>query len=407
VSRGYSITLGHLGSFFFLLFFKKPVMKGRSKRPAKRNRVLPTPAEPARAGSAPTVTVEEGSLAPKPQSQAKAWVFTQNKPYVPGGAVCIVDTASFADVVYMRYQLEKGENGGHDHLQGYIHFAKKVRFGYVQSIPGLKGAHLEVARGSPEDNRAYCSKESTRIVGILPDGSEFSGAEVGDISKCSFKGQRTDLLAIKRRIDAGDSEQVLFHDEETFVPMLRMYKGFREYRRSSFPVRKERTKFVCFIGLTGCGKSYTAAQRYPGAYYLPMAKSGGLVYWDGYNCEDAVIVEEMYGNRFNHNFLKMLGDAGPMQVPVTFGQVNFCSKTIVFTSATHPRYWYASLYKEHPSEWSQLERRIDEITYFRDRYVSEEVVKQSWPVPDWLVLKESDSELEKRVATLDFNRHLF
>lgn len=387
--------------------------KGARKNSAGKRGRLSRPTDGATtdvsgvAGVAKEVSSVESIASKKPQSQAKGWIFVQNQPYLPGGALRVLDVGAFTDIVYLCYQLERGSNGGNDHLQGYVHFKKKVRFGYVQSIPGLQGAHLEVARGSPADNRAYCTKEDTRIVGILPCGTEFTGHESGDINLCSFKGQRNDLLAVKRRIDAGESEYALFHDESTFVPMIRMYKGFREYRRSAFPVRSERTKFICFIGLTGCGKSYTAKSLYPDAYYLPMVKSGGLVYWDGYEGQETVIVEEMYGNRFNHNFLKMLGDEGPLMVPVTFGQVNFSSKRVVFTSASHPRYWYPSLYKDHPNEWSQLERRIDEIRYFTERYVAPDVAVQCWPCPDWLVPQESTVRLDKVIESLDFNRHLY
>lgn len=51
---------------------------------------------------------------------------------------------------------EVGENGT-PHLQGYIKFVKKVRFGWFKS--NLPKVHCEPAKGTDEDNINYCSKD--------------------------------------------------------------------------------------------------------------------------------------------------------------------------------------------------------------------------------------------------------
>jgi len=87
-----------------------------------------------------------------------------------------------ADVVYIVFQEEEGEEGT-PHIQGYIQLASRKRISGVKAIVGDR-AHLERARGSPTQNRTYCTKEDTRLGGPF----EF-GAMRG-------QGKRNDLHAI-------------------------------------------------------------------------------------------------------------------------------------------------------------------------------------------------------------------
>ena len=59
-------------------------------------------------------------------------------------------------VTYAVFQLEEGENGT-PHYQGYVAFQKKKRLTAIEHL--LRGAgHWEISRGSPTQNREYCTK---------------------------------------------------------------------------------------------------------------------------------------------------------------------------------------------------------------------------------------------------------
>ncbi len=60
------------------------------------------------------------------------------------------------------FQLERGENGGHIHIQGYIYQKKMLTFASLKKI--FPGAHLKQAF-NPKALIAYCQKEKTRIEG--------------------------------------------------------------------------------------------------------------------------------------------------------------------------------------------------------------------------------------------------
>lgn len=88
---------------------------------------------------------------PKREYQQRNWCFTLNN-YTEEEVKCIKEQ----DVQYLIFGKEKGENGT-EHLQGYFQFKKRIGIRGLKKI--LERAHWEKARGTPEQNIAYCSKD--------------------------------------------------------------------------------------------------------------------------------------------------------------------------------------------------------------------------------------------------------
>lgn len=89
-------------------------------------------------------------------SQAKNWAFTYNNP----SATKIEELQELQhdeSVTYIVFQAEKGTSGTL-HLQGYLQVASRIRLPRVKRYLGTR-VHAEVARGSAEQNRLYCTKE--------------------------------------------------------------------------------------------------------------------------------------------------------------------------------------------------------------------------------------------------------
>lgn len=66
------------------------------------------------------------------------------------------------DVVQVRYALigeEVCPTTGKKHLQGYARFFNSVRMTQVKKVFGDPAMHLELRKGTHEQNLAYCSKE--------------------------------------------------------------------------------------------------------------------------------------------------------------------------------------------------------------------------------------------------------
>jgi len=98
-----------------------------------------------------------------------------------------------AGIRYIIFQEESGENGT-KHIQGYTQFGKRVSLSYAKSKLGDR-AHLEIARGTAEQNRCYCSKTETRIAGPY---------EWGEMIK---SGKRTDIDEFLARVAEAELDE--------------------------------------------------------------------------------------------------------------------------------------------------------------------------------------------------------
>lgn len=119
-----------------------------------------------------------------PSAQAKHWSFTlfeENAPDFDGESM-----------LYLCYQREAAPETGRLHWQGYAAFKTKRTLVRVKELLGSGSIHLEVARGTPEDNRRYCSKESTGVVGTFCEFGELPGG----------KGERNDLRRFVAAVEA-------------------------------------------------------------------------------------------------------------------------------------------------------------------------------------------------------------
>lgn len=98
-----------------------------------------------------------------PPNPAKNWCFS-----VFDYGTTLLPEAQHNEIAYIVYQEEKCPTTGRNHLQGYLQLVSKKRLNGAKGIlQVLFGGHphLEVARGSPQENFEYCTKAETRVSG--------------------------------------------------------------------------------------------------------------------------------------------------------------------------------------------------------------------------------------------------
>lgn len=133
---------------------------------------------------------------------AKRWCFTLNN-YTAEEYDALVTLFENQEIVeYGIFGREVGQ-AGTPHLQGFIRLVRKQRLGAVRLLPGLQRAHLEIARGSEQQNRRYCSKEGDVVERGRPYGAAGSGgverysaamADIGcGMAWIDFRGAYPDL----------------------------------------------------------------------------------------------------------------------------------------------------------------------------------------------------------------------
>lgn len=277
------------------------------------------------------------------KNRSRNWVFTLNNPSE------LEDPKLWNGVRYLVYQREAGENQT-PHLQGYVVMQKVARRSALKKLNPR--CHWEVRRGTHDEAREYCMKEEGRLEGPF---------EVGDPP--DKQGKRSDLEAVKDRIIEGASSLEIAN--EFFGQWIRYNRAFDKYKLLLKQQRNEETIVSVYYGPTGTGKSRCCREKYPNAYWKSNSK-----WWDGYEGQEHVVIDEFYG-WFPYDFILRLLDRYPLNVETKGGIVAFTSKYIHITSNQSPNKWYK------PSlAYAPLERRIHNIYYLSDIELPRLVLKE-------------------------------
>lgn len=114
-------------------------------------------------------------------SRGKHFVFTHNN-YTPADETRYREFGNSNDCVYLVYGREIAPTTNTPHLQGYVVFGSRQRIRGVRNR--FPGAHIELARGNPEQCKNYSTKDG--------DFEEF-----GDFTSITFQGKRNDIEQFK------------------------------------------------------------------------------------------------------------------------------------------------------------------------------------------------------------------
>ncbi len=95
------------------------------------------------------------------------------------------------------------------------------------------------------------------------------------------------------------------------------------------------TNGLVIVGRTAVGKSHYLWRNYPEAY-----SKQNKMWWPDYENESTVIWDEFDYKEYSINQLLTLLDQYPHKVPFKGGHIHFTSRTVYFSSNTHPSLWY-------------------------------------------------------------------
>lgn len=235
---------------------------------------------------------------------------------------------------------------GAPHLQGYVEWKSSKRWTTMHNI--FKGrAHWEARKGTAKQAADYCKKDGDFI-------------EHGTISN---QGARNDINAAMELISNGVSEIDVF--EQCPEVAMKYIKGMDRYRllcqkRSTKGYNKKDVRV--YWGDTGTGKTRSAMEEFPGAFKLTAGITG--LWWDGYDGEECVVIDEFRGNNCPLSMLLTILDGYATQVSVKGGSRILNANTIIITSNIAPDCWY-----ENADERSKdaLMRRINTIQFFQQQ----------------------------------------
>lgn len=283
------------------------------------------------------------------KGRARGWCFTANLKEKPDSLDNIKSNLlklyNTLGCGYTIGGLERAPTTGTYHVQGYVFHKNKISgsrlITVVQTIFGQK-PHIEPARGTPQENQTYCSK----------DGSYF---EFGELPK---QGSRSDLASLAEAIIAGESLTDIAADNPS--DYIRYHGGIKALHLLTHS--KPRNMAVdpivhWWFGPTGVGKSRKAFEMFGDSAYVKMNDK----WWDGYIGQSQVIFDDYRPSLCPFHELLRILDRYPYRVQPKGGSIELSATVFVVTTCSRPEALWHSRTDE---QLNQLLRRITHIVEF-------------------------------------------
>lgn len=259
--------------------------------------------------------------------QARKWCFTS---WTTGAAPALANyplDSGAPNLRYLVFQEESCPNTGRNHLQGYAEFNRPVRLQALKRWVEDPTAHCEVARGSAEENKTYCTKPESRANGPWESGEPGQG-----------QGSRTDIQGLQEALQEGADNRSLW--ENHFATMVRYHRSVAAYRMATAPRTREPPVVRCYHGPTGTGKTRRVYEEAgDDLYVVDVAEKGRQAWFDGYTGQSHVLFDD-YAGEYSIHFLKRLLDRYPMQLQVKTAYTMWRPTHIYITSNNEPLHWY-------------------------------------------------------------------
>lgn len=279
--------------------------------------------------------------------KARAWTFTEfEDPQVLWAGL---QTGEMPEgIKYIVMGFETCPETERLHLQGYCQLKEPHPLSWMKKSLSHT-AHFEIAARGFQENFDYCTK----------DGEWY---EYG--SRPSH-GKRSDLVAVKEDLDAGRT--MIQISEDHFAAYIRYNKGFNLYRDMHTKPRTGPVETYLFIGPPGTGKTRKALELFPDAYMKSPGK-----WWDNYQGEKTVILDEHNSPWFTWDFLLRLIDPIGLPLSVEFkgGNMQCLATTFVITCNRDPSEWYSDEKGNHhyPALYRRIQHRWN-FQVFQGEYV--------------------------------------
>jgi hypothetical protein len=222
------------------------------------------------------------------------------------------------------------------HHQCYVEFTSQRVFSTIKKL--VPKAHIESAKGGPEANKKYCSKDNNVII------------EHGEMKR---QGKRTDLDNVKKMIKNGATLDDII-DTDANYQCIRASEVILKYKE---PKRNWKPNVYWYYGPTGTGKTKMAVEMAGARFWM---SNKNLQWWEGYDGHENVIIDDFRPNYCDFPELLRILDRYEYRVMVKGGSRQLRCKNIWITAPFHPK----DAYTHVNEDVNQLLRRIDEIKLF-------------------------------------------
>ena len=247
------------------------------------------------------------------------------------------------------------EKTPHTHL--YIAAKNPIMFSTLHTR--FYGAHIEMARGSSQENRDYIRKEgkysdSEKKETNLPETFE----EYGLIPIERVKSQKvTD--EVYQMIKDGCSDVEITDRFPSFMTKLPQIEQMRQRLNSERFSKEFRKLNVIYIsGDSGVGKTRSVFEKFGYGEVYRVSDYGHP--FDNYKAQDVLVLDEFRSSLPITLILNIL-DGYPLDLPSRYTNKVACYSTVIIISNIPINMQYPNVQTEEPETWNAFLRRINSI----------------------------------------------
>ena len=290
-------------------------------------------------------------------------------------------------VVGHEHHKDKG-----DHLHCYVKLHAQYRTSNIHDLDVIGGKHGNYQVAKTEFGSVkYVTKEGDYVTHNI-NAEEY-------IKRCEKKVAAAATKGVGHKITQAINEGTSLQELTEAFPayMLANQRRVREYLTFKRMVGKPEFRnwemeVIVNYGAAGTGKSKEAFDNFhPTTHYVLREGNNGNVWFDGYEGQENLIIDDFYG-WLKFSFLLKLLDRYPLMVDTKGGSVQFVSKRIYITSNNEPKKWY----KKVPEESLRgLYRRFTNVKRYQRCGRVADVTE------DYDITKMPDLEKEPEYPTID------
>lgn len=262
--------------------------------------------------------------------------------------------ATLSGCLYWCMCDEIGGETGTYHTHVYAAFQNAKEFSAIQRR--FYGAHIEVARGSHQENRDYILKEGKyqddpKHDTNLPETFEESGELPQEEDR-----KTTQSEAILGMIEAGASDaEILREHPSAMMHLPRLEQARQALRAEQFKSTWRDLEVTYIFGTAGSGKTRYVMDLYgySNVYRVNDYKNP----FDGYAGEDVLLLDEFRSSLPLTLILNVL-DGYPLRLPCRYTDRQACFTKVFIVSNIPLEQQYPNIQAEEPESYNAFLRRI-------------------------------------------------
>jgi len=297
-------------------------------------------------------------------SQSRKWLLTINNPIEKGlNHEKIVEIMkNFKSCVYYCMGDELGNKDQTHHTHLFMVASSAIRFSTIKN--NFPSAHIDISRGSSQQNRDYVYKEGKWENDKKADTKlKDTQYEWGEIP-LERQGARNDLADLYDMIKNGMSNYEIMEENPDYLLRLSDIERARTViKTEEFKNTWRNVEVTYTFGKTALGKTRTIMEEYQ--YHNVYRVTNYLHPFDGYGSQEVILFDEFNGQFKLQEMLNYL-DGYPLELPCRYANKIACFTKVYIVSNIGLLEQYKNVQQQANSVWKAFLRRINRVVIYTD-----------------------------------------